>query len=116
MAAEAPLAEVGRLLFRSRKRVWIMTGNAPHFFRTAAGAEATARVHLLDRADKLPPLAGLGRLDEVGEKELQRQPRPVIQMATATAKDPFFSLQMTLLANRLAQSMFQTCWIDNGII
>src|SRR6516225_2334177 len=87
MAMQTPSAEVSHLFFLSRTRVGIMTGNAAQLVRLATFVETAARVHLLDGTDKLVVCLLLPRLDEVGEKELQRQSWSIVKVGTVSAKD-----------------------------
>src|SRR5207253_10130444 len=116
VTVQAALSEVGGLLLVSGLGVRIVTGDAAHFIRPLAAAEATAGVHLLDRADKLVFRAGLGRFDEIGEEQAKREPRTVIKIGPAATQNPLLALQMTLPADRLAQLRFQSARIDNGIV
>src|SRR5262249_53407463 len=83
---------------------------------TVAGAEALARVHLLDLAhgfvvedDPLLP-------HEHRAEPVQRQPRPIVERVTAITHNASRSLQMALLTNALSQRRRQVPRIDNRVI
>src|SRR5207245_1311917 len=76
---------------------------------------ATAGLHLFDRADELAIL-GVALEDVVHHEEVHGESGPEIEGVAAARHDALLPLQMALLAHRLAQRVFQSRWVDDGVI
>src|SRR6266446_3004378 len=108
MALEAAFAVIGCLFLCRRQLVGIVAGDAPQLLpdargRRSAGAKTTAGIHLFHMADRFEVILGrVAQLERIPE-EFERQPRAVIERLPVARQDANPGLQMTLLANRLAQ-------------
>src|SRR5262249_44511729 len=74
------------------------------------------RMHLLDRANELVPLAELRQPHKIGDEQVPGESRPVFPNASAAPRDALLPLEMALLTNFLAAIRCQTPGIDNGVI
>lgn len=117
VASKAFLPVVGHLVGHGFGRaVRIVAGGAAQLAVAGGGLVAAALHHLLDRADELETAVLLPAVDEIHEEILQCQTRPEIELAQPAADHPLLPLDMTLLADGLAQGMIQPFWIDYGVI
>jgi hypothetical protein len=116
MTSQTALAVVGDLLIGRRLFVRIVTRYAAEFIRAARFFKTTTRVHLLDRAHKLILFLLIGRPDKISNEQLQREARPKVKVIAATAQNPLLALEMTLLADRFAQGLFEVPRINNRMI
>src|SRR6516225_2958101 len=107
----AAIPIVGDLTVSGRQAVRIMTRNTSHL----AGALLVAATggHLFDLPHRPEFIRKFRRSNERSQEQVQGQPRPIFPELPPPARNPPFSLQMALLADRIAQHGGQMAWMDN---
>ena len=113
MAVEARSTVMSNACLGANTLVWVMAGDAANTLILAAAAITTAVVHLFDVVD-CPVVRPLAHKD--GTERRQRQAGAEVVKTTAAADDSCLPFEVTLLADRIAQTRRETAGVDDRIV
>src|SRR5262249_31426432 len=111
VAGEAAFAEMRYTVCLRRFDVRIVARDTTHLAGTLL--KALALIHLFNMIDRVVIVAVV---DDHGPERLERHSWPVVEHPAATARQPFFPLQMALLADRFPQCRGKVPWVDDGFV
>jgi hypothetical protein len=116
MAVQAAVPEILRSFLARGQYMGIVTGDATQL--ALARLKTAAGVHLFDLTDGPEVIGHLGRKHKDGAKLEQGQTGAKVEdlLAAPDYSTAELSLQMALLANRLAQGWVEAAGIDNRIV
>src|SRR5262249_40958813 len=115
VATQAARSKEAKPLGRLGPFVGIVTGNAAHLLGAGAFLIAHALMHLLNMIDGLKRLRIVLGGHENRPKPLQRQPGPEIIQMPAPRQQSRRSLEVTLLADCVAQCRFQATRVHDVV-